>query len=59
MIRRLFETHPVVAVVAATAVMGLIGWFELRVGKSRNAAYLTWGVAGISLVGYLILRAMS
>lgn len=59
MIRRLFEMHPVIGVVVATAFMGLVGWFELRVGKSRNAAYLTWGVAGISLVGFLILRAMS
>lgn len=56
MYERSFAAHPVLTVLATAALMGLVGWWELSVGKSRGGAYLTWGVTGISLIGFLILR---
>lgn len=56
MFARLFDAHPVQAVCLMSAILCLVGWFEYSVGKSRGAAYLTWGVTAISFVGFFILR---
>jgi hypothetical protein len=53
---KLFASHPVLTVLATSAFIGLIGWFEYRIGKSPRSAYLTWGVTGVSLAGFFILR---
>lgn len=52
----IFGLHPVAAVALAAALVGLVGCFEYYFEKSRGGAYLTWAVAGGSLVVFLILH---
>lgn len=47
------------ALLLSASLMGIIGWFELRVGKSPRGAYLTWGVAGVGSAVFLIQKLLS
>lgn len=59
MFDQMFASHPVLTVLAASVLMGFIGWFEYSVANSRRGAYLTWGLAGLGLVGFFVRRLLS
>lgn len=59
MIDRLFAAHPVLTVLLIASLLGLIGYIELKVGKSPGNAYLTWGLTIFSLVCFFVIRLLS